>query len=258
MVDSARRLRFSKDTRESGCKNRSGNVTERERTGNHVLIIVQNLPVPFDRRVWLECQALRSVGYEVSVVCPKAPGDPPVEVIEEFMLYKYRPYQPGGGGVGFLIEYVYSFVAKPPGVPLEHGEVVAFRYCRPAIPPISSGHSACSFGCFGLQLFCSSTTTTCVPAVPVPFPRRSPVALLGAEDVLEWCTFRSANHVTSTNESYRHVALTRGGKHGHEVTVVRTGPDEKRLKRETADPLLRRGRRFLVRTSWCHGPPGRS
>ena len=41
-----------------------------------VLIIVQNLPVPFDRRVWLECQALMAAGYLVSVVCPKGKGDP--------------------------------------------------------------------------------------------------------------------------------------------------------------------------------------
>ena len=48
----------------------------RGRYGKHVCIVVQNLPVPFDRRVWLECRALRAAGYEVSVVCPKAEGDP--------------------------------------------------------------------------------------------------------------------------------------------------------------------------------------
>jgi hypothetical protein len=41
-----------------------------------ILIIVQNLPVPFDRRVWLECQALVSEGDEVAVVCPKATAIP--------------------------------------------------------------------------------------------------------------------------------------------------------------------------------------
>src|ERR1035437_746699 len=46
----------------------------------HILIVVQNLPVPFDRRVWLECQELKDAGYEVSVVCPKGPGDPALEV----------------------------------------------------------------------------------------------------------------------------------------------------------------------------------
>ena len=51
-------------------------TAKRTRSGKHVLIIVQNLPVPFDRRVWLECQALKSAGYEVSVVCPKGSRGP--------------------------------------------------------------------------------------------------------------------------------------------------------------------------------------
>ena len=63
---------------------------------SRILIIVQNLPVPFDRRVWLECQALTAAGYEVSVVCPKGAGDPGFQVIDGVRLYKYRPYAPGG------------------------------------------------------------------------------------------------------------------------------------------------------------------
>jgi len=56
-----------------------------------ILIIVQNLPVPFDRRVWLECQALVSAGYRVAVVCPKGKGDPSYQVIDTVQVYKYRP-----------------------------------------------------------------------------------------------------------------------------------------------------------------------
>ena len=56
-----------------------------------VLILVENLPSPFDRRVWLECQALVAQGYAVSVVCPKGKGDPAYEVIDTVRLYKYRP-----------------------------------------------------------------------------------------------------------------------------------------------------------------------
>ena len=66
-----------------------------------ILIIVQNLPVPFDRRVWLECNALTAAGYDVTVVCPKGKNDPGHEVLEGVTLLKYRPYAPGGGPLGF-------------------------------------------------------------------------------------------------------------------------------------------------------------
>ena len=35
-----------------------------------VLIIVENLPVPFDRRVWQEARALHDSGYAVYTICP--------------------------------------------------------------------------------------------------------------------------------------------------------------------------------------------
>jgi hypothetical protein len=70
-----------------------------------VLIIVRNLPVPPDRRVWLECQALISAGYRVAVVCPKGCGDPAYEVVDAVELYKYRPHAPGGGKFSFVAEY---------------------------------------------------------------------------------------------------------------------------------------------------------
>jgi hypothetical protein len=78
---------------------------------SRILIIVQNLPVPFDRRVWLECQALVAAGHEVAVVCPKGKGDPAYAVLDTVELYKYRPYAPGGSKIGFILEYVYSFLA---------------------------------------------------------------------------------------------------------------------------------------------------
>ena len=76
-----------------------------------VLIIVQNLPVPFDRRVWLESQALAADGYQVAVVCPKGQGDPGYQVLDGVEIYKYRPYAPGGSKLGFVTEYAYSFLA---------------------------------------------------------------------------------------------------------------------------------------------------
>ena len=80
------------------------------RRGPHVLIIVQNLPVPLDRRVWLECQALTAAGYEVSVICPKGPGDPGYQVLDGVHMYKYAPPPQASGLAGYAVEFGYCWL----------------------------------------------------------------------------------------------------------------------------------------------------
>ncbi len=63
---------------------------------------------------------------------------------------------------------------------------------------------------------------------------------------LERLTFRTADMVISTNESYRWIALTRGGVNPDDVFVVRSGPDLTRLKPVSPNPALKKGRKFLV------------
>jgi hypothetical protein len=82
-----------------------------DRRSRHVCIVVQNLPVPFDRRVWLECQALRDHGYEVSVVCPRGNGDAGCQVLDGVHLFKYRAFPPITRQAMFVAEYVYSILA---------------------------------------------------------------------------------------------------------------------------------------------------
>ncbi|MGN6751992.1 MAG: glycosyltransferase WbuB, partial [Intrasporangium sp.] len=76
-----------------------------------MLVIVQNLPVPFDRRVWLECQTLSAAGYDVTVVCPTGDGTGPEQDVDGVRIVGYRPYAPGGSGLGYVLEYAYSFLA---------------------------------------------------------------------------------------------------------------------------------------------------
>src|SRR4051794_12397096 len=76
----------------------------------HVLIIVQNLPVPLDRRVWQECRTLVAAGYNVSVICPKGPGDPGHQVLEGVSIHKYRPAPAASGLMGYAVEFGYSWL----------------------------------------------------------------------------------------------------------------------------------------------------
>jgi glycosyltransferase involved in cell wall biosynthesis len=217
-----------------------------------VLIIVQNLPVPFDRRVWLECQALVSAGYEVCVVCPKGKGDPAYEVIDQARLYKYRPYAPGGSKASFIIEYVYSFLAIA-WLTLKarrHGRFAAMQACNPPdiFWPIALGLRAVDRTKFVFDHhdLCPELFQSRFPGGPA-LPYRGLLAL-------ERRTHRTADHVISTNDSYRDIAIIRSGKSPADVTVVRTGPDPEKLKRGLPDAELRRGRKFLAAYIGVMGP----
>ena len=217
----------------------------------HILIVVQNLPVPFDRRVWLECQALKDAGYAVSVVCPKGPGDPSLQVLEGVTLYKYRSYTGGGGVLGYLLEYLYSFFATAFLV-LRVWRRKRFNALQACNPPDIFWPLGLLFRAFGCPyVFDHHDLNPELYESRFPGAGRGPYWGLRA---LEWCTFRSANHVISTNESYREVAIARGGKRPEETTVVRTGPDPSILRRTEPDPDFRRGRKFLAVYLGVMGP----
>jgi glycosyltransferase involved in cell wall biosynthesis len=217
-----------------------------------LLIIVQNLPLPFDRRVWLECQALVSAGYRVTAVCPKGSGDPSYQVIDGVQLRKYRPYAPGGSKLGFIAEYVYSFVATAWQVlkARRSGRFAVMQACNP--PDIFWPIALALRGIDGTK-FVFDHHDLCPELYESRFPRGPKLPYKGLR-ALERRTHRTADHVISTNASYRDIAVKRSGKAAKDVTIVRTGPDPERLRRGEADPALRRGRRFLAAYIGVMGP----
>jgi glycosyltransferase involved in cell wall biosynthesis len=223
-----------------------------KRDAPRILIIVQNLPVPFDRRVWLECQALVSAGYRVAVVCPKGSGDPAYQVIDSVRLYKYRPYAPGGSKVSFIAEYVYSFLATAWGMlrARRSGRFAVIQACN---PPDIFWPLALVFRALERTRFVFDHHDLCPELFRSRFPSGPKLPYKGLL-ALERRTHRAANHVIATNDSYREIAMTRGGKRADEVTVVRTGPDLRRLRPGEPDPELRRGHRYLVAYIGVMGP----
>ena len=217
-----------------------------------VLIIVQNLPVPFDRRVWLEGKALVSVGHQVTVVCPKGDGDPAYQVVDGVQLYKYKPYAPGGSKVGFINEYAYSFLATA-WLTLKarrSGRFGVFQACN---PPDIFWPIALVLRALDGSRFVFDHHDLCPELYQSRFPG-GPKLPYRALRAFERRTHRSADHVISTNDSYRQVAVARSGKSPADVTVVRTGPDPQFLRRGQAQPELRRGRRFLAAYIGVMGP----
>jgi glycosyltransferase involved in cell wall biosynthesis len=219
---------------------------------SRILIIVQNLPVPFDRRVWLECKALAGAGHQVSVVCPKGDGDPSYQVIGSVRLYKYRPYAPGGSKIGFVAEYAYSLLATAWMTARARlsGRFAVLQACN---PPDIFWPIALVLRAIDGTKFVFDHHDLCPELYESRFPDgpRLPYRMLRA---LERRTHRTAQHVIATNQSYRDIAVTRSGKPAADVTVVRSGPDPQRLTRGEVQPELRRGRRFLAAYIGVMGP----
>jgi glycosyltransferase involved in cell wall biosynthesis len=217
-----------------------------------VLIIVQNLPVPFDRRVWLESKALVAAGYDVSVVCPKGRNDPSYEVIDSVRLYKYRPYAPGGSKVSFVAEYAYSFLgtAWKVLVARRRGRFAVMQACN---PPDIFWPIALALRLADRTRFVFDHHDLCPELFQSRFPDGPRLPYRGLL-ALERRTHRTADHVIATNDSYREIAIRRGGKAPADVTVVRTGPDPDKLSRGPQNPELRRGRQFLAAYLGVMGP----
>lgn len=212
-----------------------------------VLIIVQNLPVPLDRRVWLECQALTASGYKVSVICPKGPGDPGCQLIDDIAIYKYRPAPEAKGLLGFVVEFVYSWI-RTALLSLRVWRGRGFDIIQACNPPDTYWLLALFWKVRGVKFVFDQHDLN-----PELFLSRfgEPKGI-GAKvqyNGLRWLermTYRTADRVVSTNESYKHLAVTRGHRDPAEVTVVRSGPDTRQMRpiypapstRKNADHLL--------------------
>jgi len=208
-----------------------------------VLILVENLPSPFDRRVWQEACTLRDAGYAVSIVCPTGPGcELKFEVIDAIYVYRYRLPLEASSAAGYALEYasaiVQTFILSW-RVLLTRGFDVVHACNPPDLLVLVAGF----FKLFGKK-FLFDHHDLAPELYEAKFGRRDFLYRLMLR--LERLTFRAADVSIATNESYRQVAIARGRMAPERVFVVRSGPDLARLKRLAPDERLKCGRRYLV------------
>jgi glycosyltransferase involved in cell wall biosynthesis len=221
--------------------------------GPRILVLVENLSVPFDRRVWQECCTLSEAGYRVEVICPRGTtyDTEPFAEIQGVRIHRYPLTAATGGPAGYLREY---------SAALWHTMRIARRLsrnepfdvvqaCNPPdllfLIPLALRPSGARF------LFDHHDL------VPELFESRfagGPRALHRLSVLLERLTFRTADAVISTNDSYRQAALRRGGLPPDRVRVVRSAPDLARFIPVEPDPALKRGKPFLACYLGVMGP----
>ena len=217
-----------------------------------ILILVENLSVPFDRRVWQESRALTEAGHEVTIICPRGSkrDTEAYASIEGVEIHRYALEAATGGPAGYLKEYgtaLWQSLRLARKLDRER----PFDVIQACNPPDLLFLVALPFKLRGARFVFDHHDL-----VPELFRSRFGAGgpLLWATELLERATFAMADHVISTNESYRNVALTRGRMAPERTTVVRSAPDLTRFVQVAPDESLRRGREHLVCYLGVMGP----
>jgi glycosyltransferase involved in cell wall biosynthesis len=211
--------------------------------GRRVLILVENLPSPFDRRVWQEACTLRDAGSVVSIVCPTGPGcESRFEILDGIHIYRYRLPLEASGARGYALEYAVALVSTF-GLAWKILLTRGFDVIHACNPPDLLFLVGGFFKLLGKK-FLFDHHDLCPELYEAKFDRRDVFYRLMLK--LEYLAFRTADVSLATNESYRQVALERGRMPPERVFVVRSGPSLERLKIMPADPRLKRGRQYLV------------
>lgn len=220
----------------------SGGARRSRRPG--VLILVENLPVPLDRRVWMQSTTLHAAGYDVSVICPTGAGCASlVERIEGIWIYRHRLPPEQSSVVGYLREYssaLWSQFRLAHRVRRERG----FDVIHACNPPDLMFLVAAWFKLVHRSRFIFDHHDLSPELFESKFGRRGFFHALVR--VAERLTFLWADTVISTNSSYKAVAMGRGKRRAEDVFVVRSGPNVDSFVRMSPDDAYRRGRRFLV------------
>ena len=212
--------------------------------GKRILFIVENLPSPFDRRVWQEATTLHQNGYQVAIICPTGKGyEEKYECLDGIHIYRHPLPPEAEGALGYALEYsvaLYWEFYLSFKVLFSHG-FDAIHACNPPDLIFLVGGF---FKFFFHKKFLFDHHDINPELYEAKFGRRDFFYRLML--LCERLTFKTADRSIATNESYKQIAIERGGMHPDKVTVVRSGPKLDRLK--IIEPVLplKKGRKHLV------------
>jgi glycosyltransferase involved in cell wall biosynthesis len=208
-----------------------------------VLIIVENLSVPFDDRVWKEATTLHENGYDVAVLCPRGQGyEKGYEFLNGVHIYRHPKSHEGSGVLGYLWEFVWALwweFVYAWWIYLRRG----FHVIQGCNPPDDIFLVGLPFKMFGVKYIFDHHDAN--PELYLSkFDRRG--ALYKIQVLLEKFTYRFSDVVIATNNSYRDLAITRGMRDPKDAFVVRNGPDLAVFRAVRPNPALKYGKSYLV------------
>ena len=217
--------------------------TMKEFAGKHILIIIENLPAPFDRRVWQEANTLKEAGAKVSIICPKMKGyTKKYEVLNGIEIYRHPLPFEASGAMGYMLEYgtalffewwlsLKIYFKKPFHVihgcnPPDLIFLVALWYKLLGVKYVFDHHD------INPELFIAK------------YEKKGFFYKLMV--FFEKLTFKAANYSIATNESYKKIAIKRGKMDSSRVQIIRSGPALDRLQLLSPANEYKKGRRYLL------------
>jgi glycosyltransferase involved in cell wall biosynthesis len=207
------------------------------------VIVVENLPVPFDRRVWQEAQALHRAGWTVSVICPTNADFPkPFEIIDGIAIYRHPLPPEGRGAVAYFREYSTALFHEFRllfRVQRERG----FSIIQACNPPDLTFLAALPFKLIGKR-FIYDQHDVSPELFVVKFGNKR--LLYRALLFFERMSYLTADRVITANATFKDIAISRGGKSPSQVEVVYGVPDRMRIRRVEPEPGLHGGRKFIL------------
>jgi glycosyltransferase involved in cell wall biosynthesis len=209
----------------------------------HILIIVENLPVPFDRRVWQEANTLKENGARISIICPKMKDyTASFEIIDDIEIYRHPLPLEARGASGYLLEYSYALFWE---FVLSWKIFIKRRFhvIHGCNPPDLIFLVALWFKIFGVKYVFDHHDIN-PELYTAKYGRKGFFYKLML--LFERLTFATANYSIATNESYKEIAVRRGKMKEGQIQVIRSGPKLDRLKILTPDKQFLKGRKYLV------------
>jgi glycosyltransferase involved in cell wall biosynthesis len=210
-----------------------------------VLYVLQGLPVPFDRRAWLHATTLAKNGYAVSFICPKGRGyHASREELDGVDIYRYwRPVE-GEGKLAFIAESLWCFCATfllSLRVQLFGRGFDILHVCN---PPEIYWPMAWFWRVFGKVFIWDHRDLS--PELAQAKFGQGDGAIITILKLLERLSFRTAQIIVATNESYKKIAIERGGKKPEDIFIVRSAPSLAKFKLYDPNPSFKNGKPNLI------------
>ena len=227
----------------SGPTSSYGGTIGAARPRARVLILVENASVPEDGRVTKEARSLIEAGYAVSVICPASKGETRREVLDGIDIRRYRSIEASGGALPQAAEYLNALV-RTFWLMVRMLHSPGFDVIQACNPPDLLCLVVWPFKVFGKKFIFDQHDLT--PELYEALYAREGGLAMRALKWSERTSYRMSDAVIVCNDSYRRVALSRGGVDAGRIFTVRNGPSEGWPKPVAPDPSLKRGRRYLV------------